>query len=629
MTRVIADRRSRADGRGYPWLLVAGLVNAGFAFAWARGRGFDRSTWDITVVWVLGLALVMGAALAGRHPGRRTAEVVRSLRHPPAATLVGTVVVLVALVARLAWLDRFPSVVDSDEGFFLLTGREARRGRLPNPYGTSFMSVPDLYRAWQGIVSRPFADTIASYRLLGAVLGAVCVFTTWRVGRRLLGERAGLAAAAILALLPFHLWASRNGLNNIVNTVTLSVAVLFMARTMEGRRRFDATVVGLALGFGLYGYYPAAVFPGVLLLWAVVAVVMARARPNWHAVRLGGWAMAGLFAAAAPILGHYAWRPSEFYSRFNQVTPDSTMPTIGQRLAHLPQGLLYPMRGQTDGVNSGFYRQGPPFLGWPVAVLVAIGFGLWIGWTVQALLHRGTPRYRPEGLLTVALVLSAGISQTVGMASQRYVAIIFVWALAAGTAVAAATAVMGRVVARPWPTAVAAVGLIALAGWHAQYWFDEERQLVAYGDVRTSAAYDLGWRAARMDRGLKVRLEGGPYLDSQGFGNFRLLAPGTEALVSDHGPFELGPDGRPVAPELRRSEVLVLVVERDDAERCALRDRYPEALVFEAQNPQGVVLYATYVLPASAGLPRAVSPARTTLVRADPSMVGHRPVVCP
>src|SRR5690606_31785379 len=164
---------------------------------------------------------------------------------------------------------------------------------------------------------------------------------------------------------------------------------------------------------------------------------------------------------------------------------------------------------------------------------------------------------------------------------------------------------------------------------HVRYWFSEDRQLSAYGDTRTSALYDLGWRlrAAGPDL-VAVRVEGGPMLSSTGYGNLRFLAPDAASRVTDHDPFRIGPDGGPVAPEIRPGEALVLMVERHDAERCALLERYPDVEVDEALDANGVVLYAVYAIGVQGRLPAAMTPARTRLVAGNARWVGDRRITC-
>jgi hypothetical protein len=642
-----ADPRPAVDGPGLPRLALAGVANCLYAAGAAFHRGHDRATWDITVAWAVGLVLFGVAGWAGRSPRRGLARVGARLgpvlagRRRDLALVGGLVVTVVALVARLAVLDRFPALLDSDEAVFLLESRAARHGDLPNPYGSAVWGVPRLYLAVQGVVSRPFADQYPSYRLVGALIGAATVLVTWRAGRRLVGEWAALAGAAVLALLPFHLWASRVSLNNAVNGLTVVLAVLFTARLVHGRRRADAMALGLVLGTGLFGYFPAATYPlavagGVAVSAALTAVATAAAgglhRPSAGGARAVGrlvaWVGGGWFVGAAPLVGHFAGYPDGFLGRTRLVVDGTRSPGLAARLGWLPRGVLYPLVGQPAPPAGHFFRHAAPFAGWVVAGLILVGLGLWVRWLVAGGRGRGDRR-RVELVVAYWLVAGVGVSQTSGMASQRLVGVAPLWALAAGCGVGALVAVgrtlLGPVRAvrfQPLVAGTAVLGLVVLGVGGARYWFDDDRQLVTYTDVRSTAAYDLGDRLARRDPGLgRVLLAGEGALTYNGFGNIRFLAPGLEAMVLEVPAFRPG-DGNPLGvPDLEAGDVLVLFVERPDAERCAVVARHPDAVVHEARTQAGDLLYTTYHRDGP-GLPTGSTPAATTLTAAAPSPCG-------
>lgn len=633
----------RVAARWARWMAAAGLLSSAAALTWSRTRGPDDATWDITIAWLVGVALVFGAASLGRRSWARLRRVAGALRRPDRTTLAGLGITATALALRLVALDRFPSVVDGDEGFFLLPARQARTGDLANPYDTSFFSVPELYRAWQGIVARPFTDSIGSYRILGALVGAATVFLAWRIGRRVIGEAAGLAGAAVLAALPFDLWLSRVALNNVTNGFTLALTILFGLRLIESRHRFDAAVAGGALGLGLYGYYPAAVFPGIALAWLVIGLAAARHRPRpVQVARLTAWAVAGFTAVGAPIIGFYVGNREVFTSRFTTVSSGTEAPDLAERVTFVPRGLLYPVVSQPEGWGGGFYRQGPVFIGEPVAVLLTVGLGVWLWRVLQGVRQRSGPAETPLGLVLAWVIIGLGISQTAGMQSQRYSGIVFVWALAAGTGLVAVVKRLVRLgadavqaipsasgVTAPTVGQAVAVVVIVLGAVHVSYWFSEDRQVTAYGDHRTSAGYDLGWRLRDPDHAPSaVRFEGGPHTYAKGLGSLRFLAPEAVERVTDHEPFPLGPDGRAVAPDIVAGQSLVLSAERSDAERCALLERYPDLSVDEARDVKGTVLYTAYAIDAAGRLPSGTSPAGTVLVPGHAMWLGDRVVRC-
>lgn len=645
----VRPTRPGVDGPGLPLLAAAGVLNGAYAAGAAFHRSPDAATHDITVAWAVALTLFAVAGCVGRSPRRwaartvaRMGPVVTGRRRPGWAMVAGLTVAVIGLVVRVAVPGRFPALLDSDEGFFLLDARLARQGDLPNPYGTALWGVPRLYLAVQGLTSRPFADHYASYRLVAALVGAATVVATWRAGRRIVGEWAAVAGAAVLAVLPFHLWASRVSLNNAVNGLTLMLAVLFSVRLADGRRRADAMALGLTLGTGLFGYFPAATYPVVVAggLTGTAAVTAAaagrRRRRSGDAVRavgrLGAWVVGGWFVGAAPLLGHYAGDPDVFLGRTRLVAETDAGTGLATRLGWVPRGLLYPLLAPPGDPIDHFFRHPAPFLGWVVAVLVLVGLGRWARWLVDGVRGLGDRR-RVEVLMSGWLVAGVGVSQSVNMASQRLVGVAPLWALAAGGGVVALVAVTRsalRSVAgparaerlQPLVAGVAVAGLVALGAGGVRFWFDDDRQLTTYADVRSVAAYDLGERLGRRDPALgRVLLAGEGALSYRGFGNVRFLAPGLEETVLEVPAFEPG-DGSPLGvPDLEPGDVLVVFVERPDAERCAVAARHPDAVVHEARTQAGDLLYTTYHRDGP-GLATGSTPGGTFLGPVTPSPCG-------
>ncbi len=601
-------------GRG-AWATVAGgrrgvgtIVGAA-AVVLSATRVVDarpRGTWDVTLLWGFGVAVLlvasgaaaMASAWCRAGAARRRARRERGERWTPSGPAIAAIVVLgVAAAARLVALDRFPTVLDSDEGFLVLVARQARLGHLPNPYRTSFLSTPEPYRAFQGIVTRPLADAIASYRLTSALVGLTSVVATWRLGRRLLGDAAGLAAAAILALLPLHLWASRSGLNNITDAAVLVLVLLFTVRAVESGRSADALVAGLVAGLGMGGYYGGRCIWAVAVVWLGLAVVHPGTRvPLRTAARLVGWTVLGTFAGAAPLLGYWAREPDDFTSRFRTVGDLGHTPSLLERLGAVPSGILRPVLDQ----GSGFFRHPAPGVGWIVAVTLLVGLAAWVGWSARSCRARGRPTAEP--LLLAWVVLGAVLAQTQGQASQRFVAITPIWALAAGTGAVVAVRALGRLVPRAAPTwwvaVVVAATVLAAGVQNARFWFSEDRQLTTYSDPSTMAAYDLGWRLGGVAAPPEVLILGSKAFGYQGYGNFRFLAPRLEGHVEEPAdlPSDLGgPPGATTMPAVDAGTLTVLPAAHGEAAACAVAARLPARAVVLAVDRRGTRLYWAFL----------------------------------
>ncbi|MCB0960840.1 MAG: glycosyltransferase family 39 protein [Acidimicrobiales bacterium] len=589
-------------------LLVAVACSA-YGIVAIDGRPAEQGTWDVTGSWLAGLAALVALGAAGR--GERSGEpwwqrARRSLRRP--AVVAGCWIVGVGALARLVALARFPTVIDADEGTLLLQAQRARAGQLPNPWTSSFFSAPDLYRAWQGWVAAPFGEGIAAHRTLSALVGVACVALAWRLGVRVLGTLEGLAGAGFLALLPLHLWASRNGLNNITHAATCLGLLLALHRAVDLGRRSDALAAGAVVGVGTYGYTGGTVFVAVLV--ACVAVAGLRLDVGWRsAAALLGWALLATVAVAAPLIGHFIDVPDRVGGRFEQVR--EVDPTLADRLGDVVGGVTFPLR---PAGPPSFYRVDGPFLGWVLGLLVLGGLATWAWRSV-----RRRPGVRPELLLTAYVVLLLPISQTDAMASQRWLAVTGLWALAGATALVA----LGRAVVdrTPLPAAAALVaGVVVVAGVglvSATRFYDEDQQVTAYADRRTVAAYDLGWRLDRAGRPVALVSVGLPFLPFTGFGNLRFQAPEAVVAGREEPPIPDAPGDEPAPPPVAGADDLVAITaERVATDDCRTTAANPHAARFEARDRRGELLYVL-VAPRPVAVPTGPTPAGTTLTSAS------------
>ncbi len=111
-------------------------------------------------------------------------------------------------------------------------------------------------------------------RLLSVLLGAVTVWTTWRLGRELFPERAevGLLAAAFLAGLPGFLYIAGAMSNDNAASAFGGLALLLMAQTLRRGASWKRSLgLGLAFGLGLLSKV------GTLALWPLAILALAGA----------------------------------------------------------------------------------------------------------------------------------------------------------------------------------------------------------------------------------------------------------------------------------------------------------------------------------------------------------------
>src|SRR5665213_3565625 len=207
-----------------------------------------------------------------------------------------TVLAIVAIVAALTFKDYglgWDDYTHSQYGDLLL-----------KLYGSGFadqraLSFVNLYKYGGGFdmaaalaakVS-PF-DLFETRRLMGAVVGLIGLFATWRLGRRLGGPIAGLAALTLLAACPLYYGHMFMNAKDAPFATAMVVLLLGMVRAFDeyptpSARTMVLAGVGLGIAFGSRILAGVAAPEGVAAL-ALIVVVDGRAA-NWRAAaqRLG------------------------------------------------------------------------------------------------------------------------------------------------------------------------------------------------------------------------------------------------------------------------------------------------------------------------------------------------------
>jgi dolichyl-diphosphooligosaccharide--protein glycosyltransferase len=115
------------------------------------------------------------------------------------------------------------------------------------------------------------------------VLGTLTVVAVWALGRRLWERRAGLLAAALLAILPGH-FMDRTMLgfvdHHALEALLAIVTMLAIVRALQPAATVLAAVLaGLALGLYLLAWGSGAFLVGILGAWAVLLIALWRSGP--------------------------------------------------------------------------------------------------------------------------------------------------------------------------------------------------------------------------------------------------------------------------------------------------------------------------------------------------------------
>ncbi|HYJ22839.1 MAG TPA: glycosyltransferase family 39 protein [Solirubrobacterales bacterium] len=166
-------------------------------------------------------------------------------------------------------------------------------------------SAPPLYYALAWFWTQVTGTGEFGLRSLSAVAGVATVPVAYLVGVELRGRRAGLMAAALVAVNPMLLWYSQEARAYALLVLLCAVSLLYCVRALRGGRRRDFVLWGVAAGLALASHYFA------VFVVVVEAIWLLRRRGRASTPGLGIVALFGLALAPLAIrqmsYGHAEW----------------------------------------------------------------------------------------------------------------------------------------------------------------------------------------------------------------------------------------------------------------------------------------------------------------------------------
>jgi mannosyltransferase len=223
-------------------------------------------------------------------------------------------------------------------------------------------SAPPLYYALAWLWTQVTGNGEWGLRFLSALAGVATIPVAFFIGRELRGERAGVIAAALVAVNPMLLWYSQEARAYALLGLFCALSLLFCVRALQEGRKRDFVWWGVFSALALATHY-FAVFP-------LIAEVVLLARRRGRAILSGLWIVAVAVVLLAPLAIHQmSYGHAEWIGKFS----------LGHRVAEV---WITFMVGETGDIVGRVEQWQPALL--PLA-LAAAAFAL--------LLARGS---RPE-----------------------------------------------------------------------------------------------------------------------------------------------------------------------------------------------------------------------------------------
>jgi len=166
-------------------------------------------------------------------------------------------------------------------------------------------SSPPLYYAVAWAWTQLTGTGEFGLRSLSALAGVATVPVAYLIGTELRGRRAGLMAAALVAVNPMLLWYSQEARAYSLLVALCAVSLLYCVRALQGGERRDVTAWGVVSGLALATHY-FAIFP---IAAEALLLVRRRGRAGWPGLAAVG--VAALLLAPLAIrqaaAGHAEW----------------------------------------------------------------------------------------------------------------------------------------------------------------------------------------------------------------------------------------------------------------------------------------------------------------------------------
>ncbi|MEA2154144.1 MAG: mannosyltransferase [Solirubrobacteraceae bacterium] len=186
-------------------------------------------------------------------------------------------------------------------------------------------SAPPLYYVLAWLWAQVAGTGEVGLRALPALFGTATIPVAWALGRRLGGERAGLFAAALVAVNPLLVWFSQEARAYSLLALLGALSALLWLRALESPRRGRLLAWGVVAALALATHYYAIFLVAPEALWLLLRAPDTRAR---------------LAALAAPVAAAAALLPLALRQRSNDSAAFIGESGLAHRLVQVPKQFL-------------------------------------------------------------------------------------------------------------------------------------------------------------------------------------------------------------------------------------------------------------------------------------------------
>ncbi len=593
-----APRNFVAPRRWITLVLLSPL--AYFVFWDSRTRAYGADYMRLVGAWVLLMFGVLAIVSWPVTPPKQANLRVwlhahcRELLFVATITIIGSILRIYNLAGQAWWFS-------GDEGKFAHTAREVIQGKQHDPFGTTFDSHATMWLFVQGAVMWVFGEDIRGTRTLSALLGTATIPLFYLLIRRSFGVPTAAVATILLTTSHFHLFMSRDAMNNISAPFFLVLTLLLLDWLVQDWNPGKAVLLGLVLGLAQYAYVSNRLLIPIIL--TILGLILILHKPHalveWLAAGQAlGLLGIGFIVSYLPQAAYFAVHPENFNARLTavsvfgsgwlererEITGKGTLPILWRQFE---QAVLLPY----TTYPSGYYRIDPPFIGWLLVVPAVIGTGIITAYALRR-------RYLPFAVALWAVTLGLGL--TIGSPeTNRYAMGALFMPFTAAIGIMTVGTVSRRLAGVPRPIVLAAVGvlLIANAWWNVQVAFEHMPGTNVPLDRNSVAVTQFAKDLHAIGPGYTIYFAAAPQMYYRGSPNLQYLADGDDGIDIDV-PWTSA--SKP--PAVTQPTYFFFLPERQE-ELAIVRGWFPGGVETVKTNENGVELYLLYYV-APPGYPK-------------------------
>jgi len=281
---------------------------------WDRSGSMDR--W-IAVGWVGSmLCAIIGTLFAIQwHPAWKQLWV--TIRNNRVELIIVSCILLVGLFFRIYNLSDHPFPWSGDEASVGIEGTRIISGEVTDFFATGWSGQPNWSFIPTALSILIFGKNFFAIRLVSAIEGTLAILCLYQLARELFGRRVAILAAGFLVAFSYHLQFSRIGVNNIMDSLTVCLALWLTTRAINKGRISDYFWGGLVSGLAFYTYVGSRLVLGLALFLLLYTVIRQRGFLRSKLIHLAIFFVSAILALT-PLVYFFIRHPDIFMTRLGQ-----------------------------------------------------------------------------------------------------------------------------------------------------------------------------------------------------------------------------------------------------------------------------------------------------------------------